>query len=48
MIRNCDAMHGQAFLHRSLVPLEEIDFRSAEERGQLNLFDNDCSGHCGV
>lgn len=36
------------FVHRSLKPLKEIDFRSAEELGQLNLFENECEGMCGV
>lgn len=36
------------FLHRSLIPLDKIDFSSAEDRGQLNLFLNECEGMCGV
>lgn len=37
-----------AFLHRSLTPLSEIDFSTAEELGQLNHFENECEGMCGV
>ena len=36
------------FLHRSRVPLDEVDFSTDEERGQLNLFNNECEGMCGV
>ena len=36
------------FLHKSCVPLREIDFASAEDRGQTNLFNNECEGMCGV
>jgi hypothetical protein len=36
------------FLHRSLKPLDQIDFRNAEEMGQLNFFANECEGMCGV
>lgn len=36
------------FLHRSLKPLDQIDFRNAEEMGQLNFFQNECEGMCGV
>lgn len=41
------------FLHRSLKPLAEIDFRSAEEAGQKRLVDEqgfavECEGMCGV
>lgn len=36
------------FLHRSCVPLDQIDFSTEEERGQLNMFNAECEGHCGV
>ncbi len=36
------------FLHRQLVPLTRVDFRSEAEMGQLNFFENDCSGLCGT
>jgi hypothetical protein len=36
------------FLHRSMVPLSEVDFSTEEERGQLNMFNNECEGMCGV
>lgn len=36
------------FLHRSCKPLSEIDFSTEEERGQLNMFNNECEGMCGV
>lgn len=36
------------FLHRSCVPLSMIDFSTEEERGQLNMFNNECEGMCGV
>ena len=39
---------GVLFLHRSCKPLAEVDFSTAEERGQLNLFNNECEGMCGV
>lgn len=37
-----------AYLHRSLTPLDEVDFSTAEDRGQLNMFINECEGMCGV
>jgi hypothetical protein len=37
-----------AFLHDSLQPLAEVDLSTAEERGQGNLFENECEGMCGV
>lgn len=39
---------GQQFAHRSLLPLAEVDLTTAEERGQMNLFENECQGMCGV
>lgn len=36
------------FLHSSLVALEAVDLTTAEERGQLNLFENECEGMCGL
>lgn len=36
------------FLHRSLKAISEVDFSTEEERGQLDLFNNECEGMCGV
>jgi len=36
------------FLHRSLVPLRAVDVSSEEDRGQKNMFGNECEGMCGV
>lgn len=49
-IRKCGGMRGDVFLHRQMVPLDEIDLRTDLERGQLPLFDmrDECSGMCGV
>ena len=51
MIRDSSAagIEHPAYLHDSLMPLDEIDFRSAEDLGQLNMtFGNECEGMCGV
>lgn len=37
-----------AFLHSSLVPLDEVDLRTMVEKGQHSLFDQECQGMCGV
>jgi uncharacterized protein YbdZ (MbtH family) len=47
-IRNQSGFRGEQYMHRSLKPLEEVDFRTAEEMGQLNMFLNECEGMCGV
>lgn len=41
------------YLHRELVPLDQVDLRSAEDAGQQRMFDEhgfavECEGMCGV
>jgi hypothetical protein len=44
-IRNQPKLDGQIFVHRSLVPLSEVDFtKPRPDTG----FDEDCVGMCGV
>lgn len=45
-IRNLPRFKGQAFLHASLKPLEDVDFN--ENQIEIDFFINDCSGVCGV
>lgn len=45
---NSDNMRAVPFLHRTCKPLDTIDFRSDEERGQMTMFTEECSGMCGV
>lgn len=40
-------MKAELYLHRSLKPLEQV-MLTPEERGQPDLFNNDCEGMCGV
>lgn len=41
-------MNGVPFLHGSLKPLDQVDFSTDTERGQGDLFGNECEGLCGV
>lgn len=41
-------IRGEVFLHRSCVALEEADLSTASDRGQLDLWPNECEGMCGV
>lgn len=36
------------YLHPSRKPLVDVDIRSAEEKGQPSLWDNECFGICGI
>lgn len=42
-------LKGMAYVHRSKKPLEDVDFalKNADE-SQMNLFENECEGMCGV
>jgi hypothetical protein len=50
-IVNTKGLRGEMYLHRDCKPLDQIDFRSAEEAGQEvlfpNQFNNECTGMCG-
>jgi hypothetical protein len=46
--RQSDNMNGVPFLHASLLPLDQVDFTTDTERGQGDLFGNECEGLCGV
>jgi hypothetical protein len=39
---------GTFYLHRSRLPLSEVDLRTWSERGQRDLFGEECEGMCGV
>jgi hypothetical protein len=42
-------LNMKVFLHRSCVPLKDVDFDSDEDRGQMSWdFMSECSGMCGV
>ncbi len=41
-------MREKQFVHRSRKPLDEVDFRNLEDMGQLNMFNHECEGMCGV
>lgn len=39
---------GERYLHRSCLPLDQVDLSTASERGQGDLWGNECEGMCGV
>lgn len=47
-IRQQPGMRSQQFMHRSCVPLEQVDLSTAEDHGQIDMFNNECEGMCGV
>jgi len=45
---NARGMRAVEYMHASRVPLDEVDLSTPEDRGQSNLFNNECEGMCGV
>ena len=41
-------MKSQQFMHRKLLPLAQVDLSTDEEKGQVNFWENECEGMCGV
>jgi len=41
-------LDSEMYLHKSCKPLDEVDLRTEEEKGQYTLFDNECEGMCGL
>jgi len=41
-------VRGRQFMHRSCKPLDEVDLSTAADHGQVDLFNNECEGMCGV
>jgi len=39
---------GLPYLHRSLLPLDQVDLSTDMDRGQGDLWGNECEGMCGV
>ena len=48
IMRNRRHEHGEAYLHRSLLPLPLVDLRTPQDRGQLEMFDDVSDGECGA
>jgi hypothetical protein len=42
------SVNGTPYLHRKRVSLRDVDLRSDEEKGIMNLFDQECEGMCGL
>ena len=41
-------MLAHQYMHRDLVPLKDVDLLTPRERGQIDMFNNECEGMCGV
>jgi hypothetical protein len=45
---NVPSIKNVPFLHRSCVPIDQVDFSTDEDHGQQVMFGNECEGMCGV
>jgi hypothetical protein len=41
-------LRGEVFLHADRIPLDQVDLSNIHDTGQMNFFDNECMGVCGV
>lgn len=46
VIRNRAVKMSQQYMHRSLKPIKDVDFSHVEN--QVDMFNNECEGMCGV
>ena len=47
--RNVFGMKFPAYVHKSMKPIDEVDFSTATDNGQLDMFSaEECEGMCGV
>jgi hypothetical protein len=47
IIKNKTGMNSQMFLHKSCLPIDKVDF-SVKKNDQLDMFNNECEGMCGI
>jgi len=47
-IRKCGGMRGDVYVHSDRVPLDQANLWKDQDKNQLPLFADECSGMCGV
>ena len=47
-IRRPKGLNDNAYVHRSCVPLDEVNLSTSAEKGEPTFWDNECAGMCGV
>lgn len=45
-IRHMPGIDGEVYLHRSMIPLDQVEFKLSHE--QIDMFGEECSGMCGL
>jgi len=39
---------SEQFMHRDRIPLDQVDLSTAADHGQVDMFNNECEGMCGI
>lgn len=47
-VRAGTTLKSTAYVHRALVPLDQVDLRNDEDKGQTSLWDDECHGMCNT
>jgi len=47
-VNNGTRITGTLYMHRSCVPIDEVDLRTAADHGQIDMFGEECEGMCGL
>ena len=47
-IRTGTRNDDEVFLHKDCVPIGQVNFEKDKDKEQLNLFNNECEGMCGI
>ena len=45
---NRPGVTGTVYIHRDMVPLDEVNLDNENDRGQMDMFGEECEGLCGV
>ena len=41
-------IRDELFLHRSCIPLDQVEFKKDDKSKQIDMFNNECEGMCGI
>ena len=47
-VRHAFGMKFPAYIHKTMTPIDEVDFSNETDNGHLDMFGEECEGMCGV
>ena len=48
LISKITGVKDKIFFHRKCIPIDQVDFDEGKNKDQLDMFNNECEGMCGV